>query len=168
MPAISGTPAYMAPEQLAGRPERASDQYGFAVALWEVLAGARPDLAATPPPSPRALRAPGNVRRALARALAIEPAQRFASMSALVDALVPPRWHRFAIAGAAAVVVLGVVAFATLRMAGDRSKPALGRADQQHVHKLTDLGPTTCASSPTVVGDDQVGFERTRHVEVDQ
>jgi serine/threonine protein kinase len=42
-PALAGTPAYMAPELLAGRyPSAASDTYAFAVTAYEVLAGRLP------------------------------------------------------------------------------------------------------------------------------
>ncbi len=37
-----GTPAYMAPEQFRGRPERASDQYALAVVVYEWLCGTVP------------------------------------------------------------------------------------------------------------------------------
>src|SRR5689334_11884963 len=41
--ALLGTPAYMAPEQLAGRPADArADQFAFCVTAWEAFAGERP------------------------------------------------------------------------------------------------------------------------------
>ncbi len=45
---FAGTTLYMAPEQLAGRPEAASDIYAMGVLAYEMLSGRRPFLAATP------------------------------------------------------------------------------------------------------------------------
>jgi len=96
---LLGTPRYMAPEQLRGeRADARADQFGFAVALYESLYGAPPFRGATVgelarsitnnvPPAPAGSRAPASVRRALLRALAPDPARRFASIDALVDAL---------------------------------------------------------------------------------
>jgi eukaryotic-like serine/threonine-protein kinase len=41
-PGACGTPGYMAPEVLRGRPDACSDQFAFAVTLWELLAGVQP------------------------------------------------------------------------------------------------------------------------------
>ncbi len=99
--ALLGTPAYMAPEQLAGKAADArSDQVAFAVALFEALYGHRPfgggavrDLVAAMQRGE--LRAPDKRRlsreahAALLRALAIDPARRHSSVGALVRAIAP-------------------------------------------------------------------------------
>jgi eukaryotic-like serine/threonine-protein kinase len=117
-----GTPAYMAPEQVAGTvvDERA-DQYAFACALWEALAGTRPSASATTSASagaaatavaaeaPPARVMPGHVAAALQRALALEPAERWPSMpDLLVELRRDPTAKRRKIAiGALAVIAVG-------------------------------------------------------------
>ncbi|HWB82112.1 MAG TPA: serine/threonine-protein kinase [Nannocystaceae bacterium] len=102
-----GTPAYMAPEQLAGAPATAaSDQYALCVSLWEVLFGARPFAAA----STRKL--PTRLRAVLDRGLAVDPRDRYPDMSTLQHAL-----ERCRRPGIAALRVIAATAGAPLALA---------------------------------------------------
>jgi serine/threonine-protein kinase len=95
----------MSPEQAVGEADldARSDQYSLACVLYEMLVGQPPHTGATaqialgrrltePAPSVRALReaVPASVERALAKALSIVPADRFASVVAFAEALVAP------------------------------------------------------------------------------
>ncbi len=84
-----GTYAYMAPEQLAGETVTpASDQFGLAVTLVELISGARPFGGDTPWATMEAIRAgdaqldglAGDVEHVVRRALVLDPAARFASV----------------------------------------------------------------------------------------
>ena len=134
--AIIGTPAYMSPEQLMGQPlDARSDQYSFAVALYEALVGARPFTGRSladrlregfeAPPAGAAL--PRRLARALARALAPVPAQRFPSMDALLDALTRSPWRRWR--WLAYGVALSGAAFG-LGLYLARPEPCAGAAEQ--------------------------------------
>ena len=96
---LLGTPAYMAPEQLAGQPPTAAcDQFAFAVTLYEALYDQAPfprdsmrslRRAASkglvePPPADRVVKP---VHNALIRALAPDPEARWPDMQALLATL---------------------------------------------------------------------------------
>lgn len=96
---IGGTLAYMAPEQIRGKPCAASDQYALAIMVYEWLAGQRPFRGGAaelcgqqlfvPPPS-LADQLPAIsplVENVLFKALAKDPDARFANVSAFATAL---------------------------------------------------------------------------------
>lgn len=97
-----GTPEYMSPEQAAGEQDLtgASDQYSLACVVYEMLTGqpplrgdsARATIARHVTQTPQPLRAhrpdaPAHVEQALARALAKDPADRFATVREFIAAL---------------------------------------------------------------------------------
>jgi formylglycine-generating enzyme required for sulfatase activity len=131
--ALTGTPAYMAPEQFLGQDvSAASDQFAYCVALYRAVYGEPPfsgttviGLAANvttgalnaPPPGTKV---PPWVRRALEQGLALKPADRFATMSALVRQLdrKPITLKRVATIGGPALVVIAILAVGTAVVGG--------------------------------------------------
>lgn len=95
---VAGTIAYMAPEQLQGRPQPASDQYALGITVFEWLSGERPfqgsfpelasqHLVSTPPLLRN--RIPGispAIDEVVQRALAKDPQQRFTRVEAFANA----------------------------------------------------------------------------------
>jgi hypothetical protein len=143
---VVGTPAYMPPEQLRGRPSDArADQFSFCVAMWESIYEGRPfgKPSATADPLQARLEAiehgPGPPRRdrpawiaqVLARGLAADPEDRWPSMQALLDAIAAhraPRRRPWRLAlGAGAIGAAGAIA--ALAWPG-RSQPAPYRLEQ--------------------------------------
>jgi len=154
---IIGTPAYMAPEQVAnGACDDRADQFSFGVTFYEALyrqrpydvtdtidgdalltiaakrGGAQRSVAAEPP---RHSDVPSWVARIVMRALSYDPIHRFPSMDALLAALEkdPALTRRRAATAAAMVVVLGLGAVGFVR--GQAAKRRLCEGAQDEVHK---------------------------------
>jgi serine/threonine protein kinase len=98
MQGMEGTPYYMAPEQIRGKPQPASDQYALAIVTYEWLCGVRPfqgtfaevcaqQIANEPPPLCQKLPALSlEVEQVVMKALAKDPKQRFESIQAFAMA----------------------------------------------------------------------------------
>jgi DNA-binding response OmpR family regulator len=111
---ISGTPAYMAPEQVEGEAVTpATDVYAFGVVLYELVTGVWPFIADTPmrmaikrlkdPPTPPRVHVPDVNPRweaTILRCLARQPADRFSTVAEVVaslEAATNRRWRPWAL-----------------------------------------------------------------------
>ncbi len=113
-----GTPAYMSPEQASAEPtlDGRSDQYSLACVLYEMLAGeppfagtgARATMARHAVEAPASVRVrrpnvPAAVERAIGRALAKSPEDRFPTIGEFSEALVAPVPEVIPVAGAGTI-----------------------------------------------------------------
>jgi serine/threonine protein kinase len=74
---VVGTPAYLSPERLVGRPATAqADLYALGVVMWEALTGHKPG---TPGPSLANVRAPAGLAAVVQRAMQPRPEDRYQS-----------------------------------------------------------------------------------------
>jgi serine/threonine-protein kinase len=140
---LIGTPHYMAPEQgVSGRVDERCDTYSLGIVAYEMLTGSPPfqgdtplavlmQHANAPVPALRSARCPESVSIAIQKALAKNPADRWPSARAFVDALqagvIPvARGRRIRLAaGAAAVLTIasaGACWFSLEAPAGSRSR----------------------------------------------
>ncbi|HEU5060115.1 MAG TPA: serine/threonine-protein kinase, partial [Kofleriaceae bacterium] len=147
---ISGTPGYMSPEQMEGRPtDERSDQFGFCVTVWEAMSGQRPFQGDTLPSiwnavrtraiaEPQPARLPAPIRRVLLRGLSPDPAQRYASMDELLAALAAPARvrRRVVLASAAAAGLAAAVGIGALAGHKDSAAPCSGAVE--HVSRVWD------------------------------
>jgi eukaryotic-like serine/threonine-protein kinase len=160
---IVGTPPYMAPEQLDGRADAKSDQFGLCVTLWEAALGVRPFTGATLAARGLAIAAgrptmpagrtdvPTWFRAVLRRGMAAEPALRWPDAAVLLRALEHGRDRRqrrpvvvaVAAAVASVLVALGIRGTDVARRCGDaddRLAPAWSEARRS---VLADMQPAS-------------------------
>ena len=153
--AIVGTLAYMAPEQLDGKvADERSDQFSFCVALAEALAGQRPfkgetwsELALSLGEKPRfATGIPSRLRGVLRKGLEREPSHRYASMTALLNAIERAQrvgWGAVGLTGLTAVVIAGLISAHRMQP----PPPAVTASDQNGAAALSeDLAPVVIAA----------------------
>jgi tetratricopeptide (TPR) repeat protein/predicted Ser/Thr protein kinase len=169
---VIGTPAYMAPEQFTGTAVDArADQFAWCVVAFEALAGRRPfagysalevraSMVAGRMASPRDGAMPRWVMRALTRGLAFDPADRHASLAALIEHL-ETRPRRRRIAFTVAVVAVSLLATVGVRTWLDARRTAAcehtGR-DEAHAHWNDDARGSVTAA---ILGTGVIDAERT-------
>ena len=156
-----GTPQYMSPEQIGGEPEvdARADQYSLACVLYELLAGqppftgpsvgavlSRQVLDPVPPLTTLRPGLPGSIRRAIERALAKTPADRFENVLEFLAAVEAPEAPEAPAAPARKSIV--VLPFANLSPDPDNAYFADGLmeeviADLSRVRALTVISRTS-------------------------
>ncbi len=153
--AILGTPAYMAPEQYSGLiADERTDEYAFAVTLWEALYRGRPYVGETfaelshavltgkREPVPSDINVPTWLRRILERALSVDRYNRYESVRVMLDAieaqLQRARNRRIVSGLAAGLVVMAVLGvFAVIQWRAAAANEARARGSEAEVRAQT-------------------------------
>jgi tetratricopeptide (TPR) repeat protein/predicted Ser/Thr protein kinase len=179
---ILGTPAYMAPEQLAGATVDARcDQFAFCVVAWECLFGTRPFAGTTLAALEDAILrrdlqrpargdVPPRVREVIERGLAVEPSARWADMPALLAALraaATPRTKKYVAAALAGAVIVGAGAVAAVSVAGERRRAAECDAAAGAMHAVFGPGQRVAMQAAFIATGSPVAaisFERAAKV----
>src|SRR5260221_3715512 len=158
-PPLNGTTAYLAPEQLQGKPQPASDQYALGVVVYEWLCGRRPfggssvkiamQQLSTPPASLREQvpELPPAVEEVVLRALAKEPRQRFACVQDFATALQQAAQH-----AASPVVAPGAAAEVPPPVRTAAGPPAALAQEQANAQAVTTPG---AVAAPQVEREEQ-------------
>ncbi len=171
---LLGTPLYMAPEQIdGGLADQRSEVFSVGVLAYEILTGKPPYTASSlddlfkqitnfaPPPLAHV---PGNVEAIVLRALAKDPAVRYATMQQLRDAvaaerrrLFAPAARRWPLIAAAALLLVGAALFVlwlrahrepSARPGDDYVKRALEEYDVFYNEKATSSLRAALAVAP--------------------
>jgi tetratricopeptide (TPR) repeat protein/tRNA A-37 threonylcarbamoyl transferase component Bud32 len=155
-----GTPLYMSPEQHFGRVVGPySDQYSFALTLYEALYGEHPFAAdswdeireqvrrGVIPPPPPGSSVPWRIYKVLLRGLAFRPQERWPSLEAMIAALEHDPWRRpFGVA--AVVGLLGLASAASYAVASrQRPEPPRCQAAAQELAGVWDQARAEAVAS---------------------
>lgn len=124
-----GTPGYMTPEQLAGRPASPlTDLYALAMVLYEATTGRHWEVATTPARADWS-GIPRWLQQALTRALEPAPADRWPDAAAFADALTRRVDRRPVIAAAGIIGLIGIIALVRLLWPPEPVAPAAEPSD---------------------------------------
>ncbi|HSN24967.1 MAG TPA: serine/threonine-protein kinase, partial [Kofleriaceae bacterium] len=137
---VAGTPGYMAPEQRVGDPvDHRADQYAFAVSLQQALKNV--------PGVPR------RVKAAIARALAMDPDDRYPALDSMLHELRRAQSNRarwIAAIAAAAVLSGGGAAAAVLLTRPSADDCGANLVDHVWTHQLPFRGPAAATTAKIV------------------
>ena len=180
---VSGTPGFIAPEQLAGLlGDARSDEFSFCVTLYQALYRQRPFAQQLGPrgehilaEAPKGTQVPTWLRKVVVRGLAAKPEDRYPSMGALLEALeVDPARRRRRVLSAIGMVALVLAASAATglviwrhRVAGDpcrNDRPLAGVWDDS-VHQRLAKAFQASPQSPGETSAESSGGARWKEAE---